>query len=40
MPDKFIDKLDEQWEKIGVNIFGKNYTDYLLTEWISTQILL
>jgi hypothetical protein len=35
MPDKFIDKLDEQWEKIGVNIFGKNYTDYLLTEWNS-----
>jgi hypothetical protein len=27
MPDKFIDKLDEQWEKIGVNIFGKTIND-------------
>jgi hypothetical protein len=35
MPDDVIDKLDEQWKEIGTNISGKNYTDYILTEWNS-----
>ncbi|WP_369177812.1 DUF262 domain-containing protein [Candidatus Thiodubiliella endoseptemdiera] len=35
MPDNLIDELDEKWEKIGENISGKNYTDYIFTEWNS-----
>jgi hypothetical protein len=35
MPDNLIDELDEKWERIGANISGKNYTDYIFTEWNS-----
>lgn len=35
MPDNLIDELDEKWVKIGENIAGKNYTDYIFTQWNS-----
>lgn len=37
MPENLIDNLDEKWDKIGTNIAGKNYTDYIFTHWNSSH---
>ncbi len=32
-PDNILDEWDEKWEKIGANISGKSYTEYILAHW-------
>ena len=40
MPQGFIDGLDEKWTGIGSNLGGKNYTEYILTQWNSCHKLI
>ena len=32
-PDNIVDEWDEKWEKIGANIAGKSYPEYILAHW-------
>ena len=34
-PDNIVDEWDEKWEKIGANIAGKSYPEYILAHWNS-----
>ena len=35
-PDNIVDEWDEKWEKIGANIAGKSYPEYILAHWNTT----
>ena len=32
-PNNIVDEWDEKWEKIGANIAGKSYPEYILAHW-------
>lgn len=36
-PDEVLDEVDQQWDRIGEQIGGRNYSEYILVQWNSTH---